>query len=160
LLVSGPRRVQLQLSSRYQTYQTTGHENPLFSRVLLPDLLFVVYGVFVLETLQTALSGADLYYWFASGFGNVERLLTPFASFIDVPILGSVVSLCVQFFFMYRIWMLSEKRSWWLCVIICLVTSSPKSPNNLIILHVALHCWRIRGVRSGYLCEPSPFHVT
>jgi hypothetical protein len=96
----------------------------------LPDIYFVVYSIFFLETLQTALSGADLYYWFAAGFGNVDRLFTPYASFIDVPILGSVVSQCVQFFFVYRIWVLSEKRSWWLCVIICLVTLSPKVPER------------------------------
>jgi len=80
-----------------------------------------VYSIFFLETLQTALSGADLYYWFAAGFGDVARLNTPYISFFDVPILGSVVSLCVQFFFVYRIWVLSKKRWWWLCIIICLV---------------------------------------
>ena len=76
--------------------------------------------------MQTALSGADLYYWFASGFGNMEHLATPYASPFDTPIMGSVVSLSVQFFFVYRIWMLSKKRSWWYCVVICLVNSIPK----------------------------------
>ena len=80
-----------------------------------------VYSVFLLETLQTALSGADLYYWFASGFGDMNHLTLPYASSFDAPILGSVVSLCVQFFFAYRIWVLSKKESWWLCVLICLV---------------------------------------
>jgi len=91
--------------------------------MLLSDIPLAVYGVLFLETLQTALSGADLYYWFASGFGNVERLFMPYVSFFDVPILGSVVSLSVQSFFVYRIWVLSEKRWWWLCILICLVTS-------------------------------------
>jgi hypothetical protein len=81
-----------------------------------------VYSIFFLETIQTALSGADLYYWFASGFGDVERLTSPYASAFDVPIMGSVVSLTVQFFFVYRIWVLSKKRWLQLCVIICLVT--------------------------------------
>jgi hypothetical protein len=94
--------------------------------MLLPDVPLAVYGVLFLETLQTALSGADLYYWFASGFGNVERLTMPYISFFDVPILGSVVSLTVQLFFVYRIWVLSKKRWWWLCLIICLVTSTPR----------------------------------
>jgi hypothetical protein len=98
------RRVQLQLPPRQQAYQVTGYERfvppPQMS---LPDILLAVYGVFFLETLQTAFSGADLYYWFASGFGNVERLTTPYIPFFDVPILGSMVSLSVQFFFVYRI---------------------------------------------------------
>ena len=78
--------------------------------------------------MQTGLSGADLYYWFASGFGNTGNLTAPFASFVDVQIMGSVVCLIVQFFFVYRIFVLSETRSWWLCVIICLVNPFPKVP--------------------------------
>ncbi|KAI0287415.1 hypothetical protein BC826DRAFT_1108468 [Russula brevipes] len=68
----------------------------------------------------TALSGADLYHWFVTGFGNIDRLTTPYASAFDVPIMGSVVSLSVQFFFAYRIWVLGKKESWWLCALICL----------------------------------------
>jgi len=79
-----------------------------------------VCGVFLLETLQTALNGADLYYWFASGFGDMNHLASPFASFLDAPIMGAVVSLCVQFFFVYRIWVLGKRETWWLCILICL----------------------------------------
>ncbi|KAI0258748.1 hypothetical protein BC834DRAFT_974856 [Gloeopeniophorella convolvens] len=32
----------------------------------------LVYSVFILETVQTALTGADAYYWFISGFGNLS----------------------------------------------------------------------------------------
>ena len=86
-----------------------------------PDIYAVVQSVFFLETVQTILSGADLYYWFASGFGKFNHLTSPFASSFDAPIMGSVVSLCVQFFFVYRIRVLSERRSRWLCIAICLV---------------------------------------
>ena len=95
-----------------------------------PDIPFVVYSIFFLETVQTALSGADLYYWFAAGFDNVYQLTTPFASFFDLTIMGSVVSLCVQFFFVYRIFVLSKKQSRWLCGIICLVKFLPKVPER------------------------------
>ena len=98
--------------------------------MLLPDIHFVVHGIFFLETLQTVFSGADLYYWFAAGFGNVDQLTVPFGSSIDVSIMGSVVSLGVQFFFVYRIFMLSEKRSWLLCAVICLVILSLKAPER------------------------------
>jgi hypothetical protein len=124
---------------------------------------FVVYSIFFWETLQTALCGADLYYWFAAGFGNMEHLVTPYASPFDTPIMGSVVSLCVQFFFVYRIWVLSKKRVWWLCVIICLVSYSSNPIyycNDLIILPVVLHCWCSSSVHRGYHCEPFPFLVT
>ena len=87
-----------------------------------------MYSIFFLETVQTVLSGADLYYWFAANFGNFHDLLSPFASSFDVPILGSVVAISVQLFFVYRILVLSEKRSRRLCAIITLVNSSPKVP--------------------------------
>ncbi|KAI0263171.1 hypothetical protein BC834DRAFT_971459 [Gloeopeniophorella convolvens] len=81
----------------------------------------LVYSVFILETVQTALTGADAYYWFISGFGNFERLSRPFASEYDVPIVGAIISLTVQFFFAYRIWVIS-KRSLWICILICLAS--------------------------------------
>jgi len=81
-------------------------------------LKVLAYGVFLLETLQTALSGADMYYWFGSGYGNMDHLSDPYASAFDVPIIGSIVAGAVQFFFVYRVWVLSNKKSWWLCAII------------------------------------------
>lgn len=126
-------------------------------------MLFVVYSVFFLETLQVALCGADLYYWFATSFGNMDHLARPYASAFDTPIMGSVVSISVQFFFAYRIWVLSKKRVWWLCVIICLVNYSSNPIyhfNDLIILLVVLYCRCSSSVHGGYLCEPSLFPVT
>ena len=75
---------------------------------------FTVYSVFLLETLRTALSGADLYSWFVSGYGGINHLTLPRNSSIKGPILGSAVSLSVQLFFIYRIWVLGKKGSWWL----------------------------------------------
>ncbi|KAH9970083.1 hypothetical protein BGW80DRAFT_614949 [Lactifluus volemus] len=86
-------------------------------------LKLLVYAIFLLETLQTSLSGADLYYWFASGYGDLKHLATPYASSFDIPIIGAVVSLAVQFFFVYRIWVLGKKKCLWLCLIICLLHS-------------------------------------
>ena len=126
---------------------------------------FVVYGIFFLETVQTVLSVADLYYWFAAtlaaSFGE-KNIVTPFF-FFDTQIVGSVVSLSVQLFFVYRIRVLSrlcEKRSRWLCIVICLVTSSPKFQNDLITLPAALSYRRIRGILSGRHCEPPLLHIT
>ena len=86
-----------------------------------PDGFYIVYTVFILETLQTALSGADLYYWFASGYGDMNHLASPFASTFDIPLIESLVSAMVQFFYAYRVWALSNKQSRWFCLIICLV---------------------------------------
>lgn len=83
----------------------------------------LVYSVLFIETLQTALSGADLYYWFVTGFGDMNHLASPYASAFDVPIIGSIVSLTVQFFFAYRVYVLGDREYWWLSGLICLVSS-------------------------------------
>ncbi|KAH9171839.1 hypothetical protein EDB89DRAFT_1053203 [Lactarius sanguifluus] len=77
----------------------------------------LVYFVFLVETIQTALTGADIYYWFVAGFGNVERFGNSHFAPVDVPIIGAVISFIVQAYFCYRIWVLN-KRSSWICWII------------------------------------------
>ena len=80
----------------------------------------LAYFIFILETVQTVLSGSDVYYWFVAGFGDMSRLRhTHFAS-INGSVLDAPISLIVQGFYCYRIWTLN-KRWWWLCVVIAIV---------------------------------------
>ena len=81
--------------------------------------------------MQTVLGGADVYYWFGSGYGDVTRLASPFASTFDIPIIESMVSVMVQCFYAYRVWVLSNKKSWWFCLLICLVGLSQGFLNTL-----------------------------
>jgi len=85
-------------------------------------LKIFVSSLFLIETLQTAFSGSDLYHWFASGYGDLNSF-TPNASDFDVPIVGSVASLSVQFFFAYRLWLLGNKKHWWLSGAICVIST-------------------------------------
>jgi hypothetical protein len=78
--------------------------------------------VFLLETVQTALTGADVHYWFINGFGNVEQLKNSHYAPIDIAIMHSIISLIVQEYFCYRIWTLN-RRLLWFCVIIAIVRS-------------------------------------
>ncbi|KAI9457787.1 hypothetical protein BJY52DRAFT_1212427 [Lactarius psammicola] len=83
---------------------------------------FLAYFVFVLETVQTALSGADAHYWFVAGFGDVERLRNAHFGPIDIPIMNAVISFVVQGYFCYRIWIIMNRRSSsWICWIIAVV---------------------------------------
>ncbi|KAH9987912.1 hypothetical protein BJV74DRAFT_473182 [Russula compacta] len=72
----------------------------------------LAYFVFLLETVQTALTGADAYYWFMAGFGNMERLRNSNFGGIDNPLIDAIISLVVQVFFCYRIWTLSDRSLW------------------------------------------------
>jgi hypothetical protein len=83
-------------------------------------LKLLAYFVFLLETAQTALTAADLHYWFIQGFGNVERLKDSHYAPIDIAIMHSIISLIVQEYFCYRIWTLNKRLSW-LCVIIAII---------------------------------------
>jgi len=89
-----------------------------FSRDRL-SVKLLVYGIFLIETVQTILSGIDGYYRFASGFGSLQHLTDPYLSTFDGPIIGAIVSLTVQYFFAYRVWVLSNKKAFWLCLLIC-----------------------------------------
>ncbi|KAI9450732.1 hypothetical protein BJY52DRAFT_162507 [Lactarius psammicola] len=79
------------------------------------------YFVFVLETVQTALSGSDAHFWFVTGFGDVERLGNSHFSPIDAATVTGITSFIVQGYFCYRIWVLMNKRlSSWICWIIAI----------------------------------------
>ena len=66
------------------------------------------------------MTGADLHYWFIRGFGNVEQLKDSHYAPIDIPLIDAIISLVVQEYFCYRIWMLN-KRLLWPCIVIAIV---------------------------------------
>ncbi|KAH9066033.1 hypothetical protein EDB83DRAFT_2223409, partial [Lactarius deliciosus] len=77
----------------------------------------LVHAIFIIETAQTLLSGADSSYWFVSGFGNFGRLRRSFLAPVDGPILNLFVSITVRSVFCYRIWCIKKSMFWWCCVI-------------------------------------------
>jgi len=103
-------------------------------------LKLLVYAMFLFETLQTALSGVDLYYRFASGFGNMDRLRDPYVNAFDVPIMGAIVSETVQIFFAYRVWVLSNRKAWWYCIII--IVSSTVNTTSAFVGGIYAHVHR------------------
>jgi uncharacterized membrane protein len=88
--------------------------------------------IFLFETVQTALTGADVYYWFMAGFGDRKSLDNARFSLIDIAVMGAIISLIVQLFFCYRIYTLN-RRLWWLCTIIAVV--SLISPTFRVNIH-------------------------
>ncbi|KAH8998278.1 hypothetical protein EDB86DRAFT_3101886 [Lactarius hatsudake] len=96
------------------------------------------YFTFVLETVQTALTGADIYYWFVTGFGDVERLGNSHFTPIDAPIMTAVSSLTVQGYFCYRIWMLMNRRSWicWIIAVNAVIQAAAEMWQSITALMV------------------------
>jgi len=105
-----------------------------FPRDRLPVKL-LVYGVFLVETVQTVISGVDMYYRFATGFGSLEHLIDPYLSPFVGPIFGAIVSLTVQYFF-------------------CLSCLGSEQQEVLLAMPAYLHllyCRRYSGIHGGYL---------
>jgi len=117
------------------------------------SLKFTVYFVFLLETAQTALTGADIYYWFIAGFGNVEHLENSHFGAINIPIISAVIAFIVHGYFCHRIW--SLRWSSWICWIIAVASviqsitamwmgiKSLAVSGRYIITKTALYLWSI-----------------
>ncbi|KAF8981501.1 hypothetical protein BDQ17DRAFT_859802 [Cyathus striatus] len=103
------------LSAQVFFYSLTFPNDPKRNKVL-------VYSVYLFETLQISLATADIYYWLASGFGDVPRLDNIYISAFDTPIMCGIVSFVVQSWFCYRIWVLCGKRYVWWSSLIFLVS--------------------------------------
>ncbi|KAJ7866485.1 hypothetical protein B0H13DRAFT_1072378 [Mycena leptocephala] len=82
----------------------------------------LVYGLFVLDILQTAMVTADAFHWFVYGFGNMDRLNDTFLNSWDVPLLDAVISLVVQGFYCWRIHVL--RKSFFIPILIAMVSAT------------------------------------
>ncbi|TRM68737.1 hypothetical protein BD626DRAFT_395691 [Schizophyllum amplum] len=85
--------------------------------VLLPQLFYyqmyypgdnrrlkaLVYGLAILEALQTCMVTADAFHWFVFGYGDLARLDHTFLNSWDVPLLDAIIALAVQAFYCWRI---------------------------------------------------------
>ncbi|KAJ7681092.1 hypothetical protein B0H17DRAFT_943402, partial [Mycena rosella] len=105
------------LGTRVAIYESTAWSFPRDTKTLKS----IVYGLFILDVLQTVLVTADAFHWFVYGFGNMNRLNDTFLSSWDIPFLDSVISLVVQLFYFWRIYVL--RNSLILPVLIIMVRS-------------------------------------
>jgi hypothetical protein len=80
----------------------------------------LVYSLFVLDCLQTGLVTADAFHWFVFGFGNMNTLDDTFLNSWDVPMLDAIISLIVQSFYSWRVYVL--RKSFIFPVIITLIS--------------------------------------
>ncbi|KAJ7166872.1 hypothetical protein C8R46DRAFT_1219254 [Mycena filopes] len=70
----------------------------------------LVYGLALLDVLQTVMVTADAFHWFVYGFGNMTQLDETFLNSWDVPVLDAIISLVVQVFYCWRIHALTKAR--------------------------------------------------
>ncbi|KAJ7506161.1 hypothetical protein B0H11DRAFT_2272366 [Mycena galericulata] len=76
-----------------------------------------VYFVFLAMAVCTCLNAADVHYWYAAGFGDLEKFGEARFSPFYTPIMGSVIALIVQLFYCYRISVFRSNAVWFTAVI-------------------------------------------
>ncbi|TFK50443.1 hypothetical protein OE88DRAFT_1735991 [Heliocybe sulcata] len=70
-------------------------------------LKVLVYGLYLVEATQTGLATSDAVRWLVTGWGRPEALEEINTSWLNVPLMGGMISCTVQLFFCWRIWILS-----------------------------------------------------
>ncbi|KAK0226565.1 hypothetical protein IW262DRAFT_776251 [Armillaria fumosa] len=71
---------------------------------------YLVYGIYVVEFVQTMLVTHDAFVEFGYGFGDIEALTDVHFNWLIVPVMSAAVAFVGQGFYAYRIFILSRSR--------------------------------------------------
>ncbi|KAK0451656.1 hypothetical protein EV421DRAFT_2031403 [Armillaria borealis] len=71
---------------------------------------YLVYGIYVIEFVQTMLIAHDVFTAFGYGFGDMDTLTRVKLYWLTIPIMGAVSACVGQVFYAYRIFILSKSR--------------------------------------------------
>ncbi|PBK84785.1 hypothetical protein ARMGADRAFT_1088231 [Armillaria gallica] len=71
---------------------------------------YLVYGIYIIEFVQTMLIAHDVFATFGYGFGDVGVLNKTNFNWLTVPIMSAVAACVGQVFYAYRIFILSKSR--------------------------------------------------
>ncbi|KAJ7480010.1 hypothetical protein B0H11DRAFT_2233578 [Mycena galericulata] len=97
-------------------YYIANRKDPILLQV-------VVYGVFVLDTIQTVFATAETWDMLVVNWGNTNIVAHPFWAGGVLPMLSGLISFCVQSFFAWRIYTL-KRTPLVLCVSTAIVSVS------------------------------------
>ncbi|KAF9017671.1 hypothetical protein BDZ89DRAFT_369959 [Hymenopellis radicata] len=81
-----------------------------------------VYGLYLLEWAQTILMTYDAFHWFVFGWGNRAALMDVSTKWMNVPLMGGIISASVQLFFSWQIYQLT--RSPWVAGVTAVIAFS------------------------------------
>ncbi|KAI0044862.1 hypothetical protein FA95DRAFT_211803 [Auriscalpium vulgare] len=74
------------------------------------SLKVLVYGLYILETVQTGMATQTAYANFGKGWGDLDRLHNRGTLWLSVPLVNGIVSSAVQSFFAFRIFALTGSK--------------------------------------------------
>ena len=84
-------------------FQQSLHEIPFTDCISMS-----VYGIFICEWFQTALLTECAFKIFVYNFGNAKELTTTCSAWFCLVVMAATISVVVQFFFAWRIYVLSQ----------------------------------------------------
>ncbi|KAF9002232.1 hypothetical protein BDZ89DRAFT_1026959 [Hymenopellis radicata] len=118
-------------------FSTLSVQTYLYYDAALPDSLqkkCLVYGVYLLESLQTGFVTYDAFTIFASGFGDVQSLTAVHFHWLTIPVMSAIVACISQFFYAYRVFVLSNRQKF--------------APSIIAIISIGS---AVGGILTGYL---------
>ncbi|KAK0226571.1 hypothetical protein IW262DRAFT_776848 [Armillaria fumosa] len=71
---------------------------------------YLVYGTYVVESVQTMLVSHDIFAVFGYGFGDLEAVTKMRFNWLTVPVMSAAAACVGQVFYAYRIFILSKSR--------------------------------------------------
>ncbi|KAK0454285.1 hypothetical protein EV421DRAFT_408663 [Armillaria borealis] len=71
----------------------------------------LVYGIYIVEFVQTMLVTYNAFATFGYGFGDIDALTAIYSGWLTVPIMSGIVACVGQVFYAYRIFILSRSRT-------------------------------------------------
>ncbi|KAK0486409.1 hypothetical protein IW261DRAFT_795453 [Armillaria novae-zelandiae] len=132
--VSGPLIVGYLLN--WGLFGTLSIQLYLYYLAFPKDRRFVkclVYGVYIIELVQTILVAHDAFAVFGYGFGDLKALTGMHSNWLILPITIAIITFIAQVFYAYRIFVLSRSRivpAFIICVsLTCLVASAVTGMN-------------------------------
>ncbi|KAK0486476.1 hypothetical protein IW261DRAFT_1359283 [Armillaria novae-zelandiae] len=72
---------------------------------------YLVYGIYILEFVQTMLVTYDVFATLGYGFGDFDALTRMYFNWLIVPIMSGIVAFVGQVFYAYRVFILSKSRT-------------------------------------------------
>ncbi|KAK0222468.1 hypothetical protein EDD85DRAFT_1028256 [Armillaria nabsnona] len=99
----GTLSVQLCASSRIKLYYLAFPKDRKITK-------YLVYGIYLVEFVQTILFTHDAFAKFGYGFGDIEALTRMYCNWLTIPIMSAAGACVGQGFYAYRIFILSKSR--------------------------------------------------
>ncbi|KAK0484818.1 hypothetical protein IW261DRAFT_1605024 [Armillaria novae-zelandiae] len=87
-------------------------------------LKYLVYGIYIIEFVQTMIVTCDKFAALGYGFGDIEALTGMYHSWLTVPIMSAAAASVGQVFYAYRIFVVSKSRIIPIFIICVSLTSS------------------------------------